>query len=397
MLMLARTRITGAGLREASVQPSLTSLILYDTKLADAATSDLGKFPNLQELSLGSTPISDAGLRGLQNLPNLQTLDLSDTHITDAGLEQLAPLKKLKRLQVAGTKVTDAGAKRLKELLPQLVVSRQSAGQRSDPDFDVTVARPAYSSKHPTVLFDEAHQNFHTSTGRYKVFADLMTNDGYRITPNKEPLTAERLGHFDVFLTANATAKPGPKPSAFTDAECKSVEDWVRGGGALLIITDHEPFASGSDELGKRFGVDMSLMVTDDAANETGNGLSFSRAKGLLGDHAILRGRDASERINRILTFTGQSLKGPPGSVQLLKFSNTAVDSGRGKKASAAGRAQGIAFKFGKGRVVVMGEAGDLSAQVYGDPPQKMGMNVPGCDNRQFALNIMHWLTGLID
>jgi len=26
-----------------------------------------------------------------------------------------------------------------------------------------------------------------------------------------------------------------------------------------------------------------------------------------------------------------------------------------------------------------------------------MGMNVPGCDNRQFALNIVHWLTGLID
>jgi hypothetical protein len=47
---------------------------------------------------------------------------------------------------------------------------------------------------------------------------------------------------------------------------------------------------------------------------------------------------------------------------------------------------------------VVMGEAGDLSAQIYGaDPVGKMGMNVPGCDNRQFALNIIHWLTGLID
>jgi hypothetical protein len=42
-----------------------------------------------------------------------------------------------------------------------------------------------------------------------------------------------------------------------------------------------------------------------------------------------------------------------------------------------------------------MGEAGDLSAQVYGDPPQKMGMNVPGCDNRKLALNIVHWLSGL--
>ena len=54
-----------------------------------------------------------------------------------------------------------------------------------------------------------------------------------------------------------------------------------------------------------------------------------------------MNGRDPSERIDRILTFTGQSLKGPPGSVQLLKFSDTAMDMGFGrerKKVSAAGR-----------------------------------------------------------
>ncbi|HET6327846.1 MAG TPA: hypothetical protein VFG04_24390, partial [Planctomycetaceae bacterium] len=205
----------------------------------------------------------------------------------------------------------------------------------------------------------------------------------------------------DLFITANAPAKSQESPSAFTAAECDAAENWVRNGGALLLITDHEPYGSGSDELGKRFGVNMSLMVTVDPKNETKNGLLFSRDKNQLGDHPILNGRDPSERINRVLTFTGQSLKGPPGSVQLLKFSDAAMDMGFGKdrkKVSAAGRAQGIAFKFGKGRVVVMGEAGDLSAQIYGaDPVRKMGMNVPGCDNRQFALNIVHWLTGLID
>jgi hypothetical protein len=64
----------------------------------------------------------------------------------------------------------------------------------------------------------------------------------------------------------------------------------------------------------------------------------------------------------------------------------------------AAGRAQGIALKDGRGRVVVMGDAADLAAQLFGvDPPRKIGMNVPGCDNRQFALNIVHWLSGLIE
>jgi hypothetical protein len=175
------------------------------------------------------------------------------------------------------------------------------------------------------------------------------------------------------------------------------VVNWVRAGGSLLLITDHEPWASGSEELGKRFGVDMSLRKTEDPANQTENGLLFSREKDQLGNHPILRGRNDSERVDRVLTFVGQSLKGPPGSVQLLKFADTAEDVGRGERRSAAGRAQGIAFQYGQGRVVVMGEAGALSAQVHGDPPIPMGMNVPGCDNRKLVLNIVHWLSGLIN
>ena len=61
----------------------------------------------------------------------------------------------------------------------------------------------------------------------------------------------------------------------------------------------------------------------------------------------------------------------------------------------AAGRCQGLALTHGKGRVVVLGEAGALSAQ-FGMGGRPFGMNDPGNDNRQLALNIMHWLSGLI-
>ena len=83
--------------------------------------------------------------------------------------------------------------------------------------------------------------------------------------------------------------------------------------------------------------------------------------------------------------------------VAFLKFADTAIDVDEDDKVSAAGRAQGVAFTYGKGRVVVLGEAAQLSAQVYGLPPEPMSMNVPGCDNRQMALNIMHWLSGLME
>jgi len=55
-------------------------------------------------------------------------------------------------------------------------------------------------------------------------------------------------------------------------------------------------------------------------------------------------------------------------------------------QASAAGRSQGVALKFGKGRVVVLGEASQLSAQRAGPQLRAMGMNYEGCDNRQWAI-----------
>jgi hypothetical protein len=399
ILRLGETHVSDAGLKELAKLPLLKNLELDGTKITDAGLHELRSFATLGVLSLSGTAVSDQGMNELKELDKLSVLDLSQTKITEAGLQKLKGLKHLKRVLALGTKVTDADAKRLKESLPFVQVNQRAMGQRADPDFDVSVPHPAYTQTHPTVLFDEAHENFHTASGRYKAFADLITNDGYRVTPNKEPFTAERLAQYNLMVTANAPGKPGPTSSAFTEVEIESIVNWVRNGGSLLLITDHEPFGSGSAELAKRFGVDMSLRVSVDPANQTQNGLLFSREKNQLGNHAILRGRNDAERVDRVLTFTGQSLLGPPGSVQLLKFADTAEDIGRGRqdRRTAAGRAQGIAFKFGKGRVVVMGEAGDLSAQVYGDPPTPMGMNVPGCDNRKMALNIVHWLSGLID
>ncbi len=133
----------------------------------------------------------------------------------------------------------------------------------------------------------------------------------------------------------------------------------------------------------------MSLRVTIDQNNRTGNALLFSREGHQLGDHAILRGRSAAEQINRVLTFAGQSLKGPPESSQLLRFADTpaapivaaTVPTTRFcRKAGAGDRLQ--IQPAGRRGLEKIGEAGELSAQVYGaNPTKKMGMNVSGCDN----------------
>ncbi|HLM24530.1 MAG TPA: hypothetical protein VK274_05695, partial [Pyrinomonadaceae bacterium] len=104
-------------------------------------------------------------------------------------------------------------------------------------------------------------------------------------------------------------------------------------------------------------------------------------------------------KINLLRSFTGQSLKGPEGSVGILNLSDHAKDTPGAEtqtSVSAAGRAQAIALKFGKGRVLVQGEAAMLSAQVSGPENRRMGMNVPGNDDKQYALNLMHWLSGIL-
>lgn len=289
-----------------------------------------------------------------------------------------------------------------------MAVAVVSAQQIADPNFDSKVARPAHTKKHPQVLFDEAHNNFHTADGRYKPFAELIKSDGYVITPNKQPFTPSSLKPFDILVISNALGAPqmnapdAAKP-AFTEAECDAVRDWVRAGGALLFIADHAPMGSAAETLGARFGVGMSKAYTLDNSNtppEDNNPgfIVYSRDNKLLGDHPITRGRDAADRVNCVIAFTGQSLKGPEGSVAFMKLADTAKDAlpGVAEQASAAGRAQGLAFAFGKGRVVVMGEAGMLSAQLAGPDKRPFGMNRPGLDNRQLALNIMRWLSRVL-
>ena len=281
------------------------------------------------------------------------------------------------------------------------------AQQAPDLEFNTSVENPAYKREGPRVMFDEAHHNFHTTDGRYKPFADLLSNDGYRVIRNRQSFSKTTLSSYKILVIANALGAEemdddGADNSAFTDEEIQAVQDWVKGGGALLLIADHAPFGGAAAGLAKSFGVDMSKGYTFDPKNcveGSPTQLIFSRENKLLANHPIAEGRGEKERLNIVRSFTGQSLKGPEGSAAILLLSDTAIDRpnfNSPESVSAAGRAQAVALKFGKGRVVVQGEAAMLSAQVSGAEKRTMGMNVPGNDDRQYVLNVMHWLSGVL-
>jgi len=250
------------------------------------------------------------------------------------------------------------------------------------------------ATRRSVIVFDEGHSNFHTTRGSYSEFAELLRKEGYTIVAHPERLDRKAIEQAHVLVIVNA--RGAQADSAFTSEECDAVEQWVKDGGGLLLIVDHPPFPAGARNLANRFGVEVLNATTLDPTPgnhaQTPSTLVFTRSNGLLGDHAITRGREPSERISAVTTFTGSSLAGPPGSTAFLKLSDAAYDrvvesAAQERRTSAKGRAQGVALQFGKGRVVVLGEVAVFRSGILEESGQG------GFDNRQLALNVLRWLS----
>lgn len=286
--------------------------------------------------------------------------------------------------------------------------------QTGDFEFRPTIDPPAYAAgEGPRVLIDESHCNFHTATGRYEPFAELLRRDGFRVGALTSGFSADSLSAADVLVIANAMPQERcdvwklPTASAFGVVEIAAVETWVEGGGALLLIADHMPFPGAAEDLAQAFGLAfISGYVRPD---EGGSQIRFERAAGTLGEHAITRGRSAAEGVEAVVTFTGQGFRAlrevqplltlPPETIIRLPSKHSKIDD-KTPSFSAEGLLQGAVLKHGLGRVAVFGEAAMFSAQEYtvDDELRQMGMNAPGAEgNVQFALNLMHWLTGLLE
>ena len=100
------------------------------------------------------------------------------------------------------------------------------AQQQADPEFDASVARPAYKDDGPRVMFDEAHHNFHTTDGRYKPFVDLLLNDGYNVVRNRQPFVKARLSTFKILVIANALGSEDDEDNDGEDGDRNDDDDY---------------------------------------------------------------------------------------------------------------------------------------------------------------------------
>lgn len=293
--------------------------------------------------------------------------------------------------------------------------SQSDTLQHGDRQWSPTVARPEFpQGDGPIVFVDAAHGNFHTINGRFAAFAELLKADGYRVQSAEGPVTRNLLGEADVFVISNAVDGGVdaewvlPTPSAFTTEEIEALAAWVEEGGSLLLIADHMPFPGAAADLANRFGIVFYNGYALRGLRQSGT-LVFTRGTGALADHAITRGRSDSEAIGSVKSFTGQAFRSVTGVQPLMYMPENwkvlfpseagAFDEGT-PLVSTRGLIQSCVLRFGAGRVAVFGEAAMFTAQtwVQDGVVGRMGLNDPEAgENAQFVLNLMHWLSGLLD
>jgi hypothetical protein len=298
-------------------------------------------------------------------------------------------------------------------------------------DYTVTVDKPMYKAgRGPRVTVDEAHHNYQTIDDRFKGFADLLSADGAQVTANREPYSAETLAQMDVVVICNAlNAKNAeekatinkwalPAPEALSDSEIEALSTWIKAGGSLLLIADHMPFPNAVDKLASNLGIAMGDNFAFDAAFTYKPGdmnlIKFyakppATNTGKLHPTRAVEGRSAKEHIPYVVTFTGSAFRVKPGVqfspvLELGEGTNIAWPSDHADISMktpftrGTGLYQGVVMRMDKGRVAVFGEASMFSvnyAEWVGNYPT--GFHNPDAPyNKQFILNVYHWLAKAI-
>lgn len=278
-----------------------------------------------------------------------------------------------------------------------------------DSNFRPEVAKPAFTKSHPVVIFDQGHLNLASTDGRYAPIIHLLESDGLKVQPSTGKITSVLLAQSQILYISGAQGSnnehsDAPVLPAFTKDEGHLIQSWVKDGGSLLLLSDHTTIGDSIHPLAALFGVKVSSGETNDSNNylaalQDTSHLLFTDENHLIAKHPITYGRNDQESLHRVAIFSGQSVHGPKNSKQILMLSKTTENHYADGSKQPVGKdyAEAISFHYGKGRVVVFGDATVFTSKIHTLKKQNEGMNRPDIDNVKLATNTFRWLAGLLN
>ena len=153
-------------------------------------------------------------------------------------------------------------------------------------------------------------------------------------------------------------------------------------------------------EISNGFALDeRSLDTYDKEVIHAAGRVTFRRSDGSLADHPVTNGRTIAERVDSVVTAVGAAFRLPPDGqslltlgtsfVSLLPISSWEFDDTTPRQAIGGWSQAGLA-RVDSGRIAVLGDAMLLRSALEDTETWAL-------QNPQFTLNVVHWLSGLLD
>jgi hypothetical protein len=222
--------------------------------------------------------------------------------------------------------------------------------------------------------------------GYAQLAAMLLWEQGHNVTeiadtdPAVNPLTANALNGYDLVVF-------GSNNRRFSSAEAQAAGDYVRGGGALLVLSDSQ-FGPSPNRSQNALGA--GELSDNDIIGQFGMYIEHDNYQVVVADAARFA-QPAHPILAGVTSFKGEGVSlirvdGPPASI-VVRGNGLPLTDGHtitGKNYAITAVAQ-----VGEGRVAVTFDRNTFfNAGVGSD-----GTDIGELDNRTYALNLFDWLT----
>jgi hypothetical protein len=211
----------------------------------------------------------------------------------------------------------------------------------------------------------------------YGKLATSLENSGHTIVSHKTgSIDSLALSGVDILIIPHASADEWEKTLGngspiLTETELAAIEQFVAGGGGLLILaeTEQPKYGNNFNQLSELFGVSIANATVQDPDKSFKDVATWIRPE----FHRHVES-DFSYRVDAVCLYRS-------GVLESSAASNSEVIMLSSETASPANAPLGVAVKHHSGRVVVLADS-----DLFGDD------SIEDLDNRQFLLNVAGWL-----
>lgn len=199
-----------------------------------------------------------------------------------------------------------------------------------------------------------------------------------------------RIREEDLQDTAVLVIPTRDQDTPFADSELEAIEEFVTGGGGLLLMSNHPEFTKHDRVLAERFGIS----VEETCFTLRGQRVTISSAQ-LNHGHPIISGGEEGQAIDSLVINNCCTVAADHADVLVRLPPGLDYCMGRNLKSdnrafAVALPAQGAAASLG-GRVVVGGDSGFIGSGDTGYPGPGL---FDRADNSSFLTNAIRWLGG---